>query len=284
MNRPVLVTPTRVDADSHRIPSGMARAADTAIIDDVSKIDRCWRSDSDSSCVHRATTVSRDGRLSGCSARASSRTLVHSLRSPATSSGGALIVAARRDEVRSSPSRSPSTVVNSVSGSSSPCALSDSAISGISWRPMPQRSASAARTHTGRRAKRDDAQYFDDVSCRPPREKVLGECPVGPIHAFNPTDLFDHEPQRRIDEVLIELTPPYTVGKGEFAYFADNAGAQSERRSSDALRQGDEVPLDAHRVNRGTSSPGPPYTLARRGPTPRSARVAHSLRSFATLI
>ena len=149
MNRPVLVTPTRVDADSHRIPSGMARAADTAIIDDVSKIDRCWRSDSDLSCVHRATTVSRDGRLSGCSARASSRTLVHSLRSPATSSGGALMVAARRDEVRSNPSRSPSTVVNSVSGSSSPCALSDSAISGISWRPMPQRSASAARTQTG---------------------------------------------------------------------------------------------------------------------------------------
>src|ERR671923_256348 len=31
----------------------------------------------------------------------------------------------------------------------------------------------------------------------------------------------------------------------------------------------------------GTSSPGPPYTLARGGPTPRAARVARSLRSLA---
>src|SRR5215207_7656100 len=34
-------------------------------------------------------------------------------------------------------------------------------------------------------------------------------------------------------------------------------------------------------ILRGTSSPGPPYTRARGGPTPRSARVARSLRSLA---
>ncbi len=32
---------------------------------------------------------------------------------------------------------------------------------------------------------------------------------------------------------------------------------------------------------RGTSSPGPPYTLARGGPAPRSARVARSRSSLA---
>ncbi|HVH57504.1 MAG TPA: SNF2-related protein [Vicinamibacterales bacterium] len=39
------------------------------------------------------------------------------------------------------------------------------------------------------------------------------------------------------------------------------------------------APVDL--THRGTSSPGPPYTLARGGPMPHSARVARSLRSLA---
>jgi hypothetical protein len=36
-------------------------------------------------------------------------------------------------------------------------------------------------------------------------------------------------------------------------------------------------------INRGASPLELPYTLARGGPVPRSARVAHSLRSFASI-
>ena len=103
---PVRVAPTRAEAESHRTPSGRARAADTAIIDEVSKTELSCRADSVLSCAHTLLIVSREGRLEGCRPRASFRMASHSLRSPATSSGGVLIVAASRDDVRSRPSSS----------------------------------------------------------------------------------------------------------------------------------------------------------------------------------
>src|SRR4026209_2232070 len=101
---PVRVAPIRADAETHRAPSGRARTADTAIIDDVSKTDLFCRADSVLSSVHSCAIVSREGRLADCIDRASVLMASHSFRSPATSSGGVLIVVASRDEVRSRPS------------------------------------------------------------------------------------------------------------------------------------------------------------------------------------
>jgi hypothetical protein len=78
--------------------------ADTAIIDEVSKIDRSCRAASVLSCVQTELIDSHVGRLDGCSRRASSRSALHSERSPAMSSGGVLMVEASRDDVRSRPS------------------------------------------------------------------------------------------------------------------------------------------------------------------------------------
>src|SRR4051812_3648659 len=102
---PVRIAPTRADADSQRTLSGSARTAATAIIDDVSKMDRSCRADSVLSCAHIWLIVSREGRLAGGRFLASSRMASHSFRRLATSRGGVLIVAANRDEVRSRPSR-----------------------------------------------------------------------------------------------------------------------------------------------------------------------------------
>ena len=77
-----------------------------AIADEVSKTDRSCRADSCLSSSHWLPIASGDGSPIGFRPRASLRIAAHSFLSPATSSGGVLKASARRDEVRSSPSRS----------------------------------------------------------------------------------------------------------------------------------------------------------------------------------
>ena len=179
MNRPVLVTPTRVDADSHRIPSGMARAADTAIIDDVSKIDCCWRSDSDVSCLHRATTVSRDGRWSGCRR---ARFLPDARPLPAKSGH----VERRRVDRRRQTRRGAFQPVQEPVDCRELGIRLEQSLRPQRFRDLRDQLAAHAakicqrrKDPDGRRAKRDNAQDFDDVAGGPPGEKVLGERSVG---------------------------------------------------------------------------------------------------------
>src|SRR5258705_4533921 len=101
---PARIAQILADAESQRTPSGSDRAAATAIIDEVSKTDLSCRADSVLSSVHILVIVSREGRLADGRPRVSSRMASHSFRSPATSRGGVLIVAANREEVRSRPS------------------------------------------------------------------------------------------------------------------------------------------------------------------------------------
>jgi hypothetical protein len=93
--------------------------------------------------------LSIGGRFFGGIFARSRCTLSHSLRSDATSSGGALMVDAIRLAEPSSPSSIWLTVLNSVALSSRPCSLSDVEISRIKYFPAPDASARAASTQTG---------------------------------------------------------------------------------------------------------------------------------------
>jgi hypothetical protein len=179
------------DAAARTCPVRFARTADTAMTDDVSKIDLFCRSDSFLSCAQTFRIVSRDGRSAGGSPRACSRIAFHSVRNPATSSGGVLIVNANCDDVRSRPSSIWSTLLNCASLSSRPCSLSASAISGIRCRPTPERSASAARIHTGDPLKATMPSSSIAVACHPPREEIVWRLRLATVDAVDASHLLD---------------------------------------------------------------------------------------------
>ena len=105
-------------------------------------------------------------------------------------------------DVRSRPSSIWSTVVNSASASSRPCAFR--------LRSIPE-SADAPSAYVGkgrenphrRCAKGDDAQYLDGVAGGPSGEEIVGQCRAGGVDSLDAANLLDQKMQRRIDEVSI---------------------------------------------------------------------------------
>jgi hypothetical protein len=69
----------------------------------------------------------------------------------------------------------------------------------------------------GRRAERHDAHQLDRIAGRPAREEILGQRIRSGIDALDLTDLFDEEPQRGVDEILIELAAPQRRGESDLS-------------------------------------------------------------------
>ena len=88
----------------------------------------------------------------------------------------------------------------------------------------------------------DDAERFDDVAGRPPGEEVVGNSDPRRSDAFGSADLFDQEPERRV-EVAIQLAAPDGRGQRDLAQLARHARTQTERRAENALWQRQQVPL-----------------------------------------
>ena len=55
------------------------------------------------------------------------------------------------------------------------------------------------------------------------------------LYPFDAADLFDQEPQRGIDEVLVQLRMADAIREGDFSNFSRHAGPEAECRSQDAL-------------------------------------------------
>ena len=97
-----------------------------------------------------------------------------------------------------------------------------------------------------RRTKRDDAKHFDRVTGSPPGEEIRPGAVLGFVNTFNASDLLDQEPERGVDEVLIQLAAADAVRKGDLSHFARHAGAEPQRGSDESLREGKQIRLDGH--------------------------------------
>ena len=88
-----------------------------------------------------------------------------------------------------------------------------------------------------RGAKRDDAEHFDRVAGRPPRQEVVGQRALGGVNTLYASDLLDEEPKSRVHEVLIQLAAADAVGQNDLSQFTRDAGAESQRGSKQSLRK-----------------------------------------------
>jgi hypothetical protein len=88
---------------------------------------------------------------------------------------------------------------------------------------------------------------FNRVAGRPPDEEVLRHRLVARVDAFDAADLLDQVPQRAVHEVLIELTVPDAVRKGDLSDLTRHARAEPQRRPDEPLGQGKQIGLDCHR-------------------------------------
>lgn len=93
----------------------------------------------------------------------------------------------------------------------------------------------------GRRAERHDAGDLERVAGGAPDEKVFGELFVRRVDTFGAAYLFDQEPERRVDEVSIELTTANADRNSDFSDLADDAGAKAQQGADEPLGQRDEV-------------------------------------------
>ena len=92
-----------------------------------------------------------------------------------------------------------------------------------------------------RRTKRDDAEHFDRVAGSPPGQEVVGQRPLVGIDTFDAADLLDHEAERRVDEVLIQLAAADAGREGHLSHFARHAGAEPQGGSDDTLGERKKV-------------------------------------------
>jgi len=199
----VRAAPARADARASARRPGTDRTADTAITDEFSKtIGSAARilSELRPDIVDR---VAR-GKAAGVRRRASSGIAAHSSLSPATSR--------RRVDRGRQPRRGSLEPVQPSDRRRERAFLFQQACAFESGRRFPesdaghaQTSASAARIQTGDARKATMPSTSTAVAGGPSDEEVVG-ARRRPLNTLDAADLLDQEAERRIHEVLIELT------------------------------------------------------------------------------
>ena len=81
-----------------------------------------------------------------------------------------------------------------------------------------------------------------------PREKILGQRIAPGIDAVDFSNLLDEKPQRRINEVLIELALAKCGRQRDLSNFARHTGAEAEGGPDQSFGQRQEIRLDGHRL------------------------------------
>ena len=71
--------------------------------------------------------------------------------------------------------------------------------------PHPAQIGHRRQHPDGRRTKRHDAHHFDGIARSAPHQKIVRKRVSGGVNAVHLANLLDEKPQRRVDEVLIEL-------------------------------------------------------------------------------
>ena len=224
----------------------MARAAETAIIDDVSKTDRSCRADSALSCAHTLADRVPRGKTLG---RQATRFRPNRLPFLAESRH----VQRRCVDRRGQPGRRPFQAVQHLIDAREFCVLFEQTLRfeciGDFRNQVPAHAAHIRkrREHPDRRrAKGHDAQHFDRVARGAPGEKIVGQRSFGAVNAFDSADLLDEEPERRIHEVRDTAGCGGCLPEGRPLPLHASHRRRTRSGSDDSLGEGDQIGFDGH--------------------------------------